>query len=237
MQQEPQIHFVLLAAGSGSRFGGEKTLVQLGGIPLFMHSFRRFMPLCDTMTLVVSAQRVDEYRAICEKECETEQKLHVIAGGASRTESVSNALNSLSERGFADGLVAIHDAARPFASAETFSDLCQKAIQFGGAIPADPLTDTLLHADDAMLVDGAIPRENAWRVATPQVFDLKALNNAYALAATKSYTDDAQVLRAAGGKVAIVRQREFNIKITYPQDIILAQAILEHEKTMKAMWE
>lgn len=230
MTNNTQIHFVLLAAGSGNRFGGEKTLVPLDGIPLFLHSLRRFLPLCDSMTLVVSATRIAEYQSICEKECENASKVHVIAGGASRTESVSNALKSLATRHLCNGLIAIHDAARPFASTETFAELCQKATQFGGAIPADPLTDTLLHADDALLVDGAIPRENAWRVATPQVFDLQQLIRAYELAVSKTYTDDAQVFRAADGKVAIVPQHEFNLKITYPQDIILAQAILAHTK-------
>lgn len=228
MPNNPQIHFVLLAAGSGSRFGGEKTLVPLAGIPLFLHSLRRFLPLCDSMTLVVSASRIAEYQNICDHEYINAQKIHIIAGGASRTESVFNALNSLASRDLNNGLIAIHDAARPFASAETFTELCRQALLHGGAIPADPLTDTLLHADDDMLVDGAIPRENAWRVATPQVFDLQSLKHAYKLAASKSYTDDAQVFHTTGGQVAIVQQHEFNLKITYPQDIILAQAILEH---------
>ena len=139
-----------------------------------------------------------------------------VEGGEERTDSVQCGLDALAAT---DGFVAIHDAARPLATASLLKELLAAAQAHGGAVPAHRVVDTLMRTDDARVAQEAISRKNAWAVSTPQVFDLPGLRAAYASLHGKIYTDDAQVFMASGGKVVIVEEKSPNGKVTYPADI------------------
>jgi len=208
---------IIVAAGASSRFQGEKQLTLLNGLPLFLHSVREYLPMADAMVVAVPRGRLEEYRGIVAQYGLSSDKMRLTEGGGTRTQSVRNALAALDAQ---DGIVAIHDAARPLAKAAMLAELVTAARQWGGAAPGVPSTDTLLLTDEQDIMVGVIPRQNTWRVATPQVFQLPQLREAYAnLREDAVFTDDTQVFHAAGGTVKLLLEKSPNPKVTYPGDL------------------
>ena len=206
--------FIIVAAGSSTRFGKDKQTALFRGMPLFLHSVRAFLPLSEELTVVVPAGREAEFRQLAA--AHGIEGITFVAGGEFRSASVQNGLDSLKSQ---EGFVAIHDAARPLATPEMLQELLETASRTGGAIPGHRVVDTLLRSDDNGIVTEPIPRKNAWAISTPQVFDLKRLREAYRLSGGESFTDDSQVFIHAGGKVALVEEKSANPKITFPGDI------------------
>jgi len=214
---------ILVAGGSSTRFGADKQFALLAGLPVFLHSVRAFLPSATELVLVVPSGRQEDFHGkIVQYKLDT-PKIRFATGGATRSESVQNGLGALS---FTEGIVAIHDAARPLATAELLMKLVEAAEQFGGAAPAHPVTDTLLMADASNRMTGVQPRDHLWQVATPQVFQLQPLLEAYRHAAGQPFTDDTQVFFHDGGHVQIVPDSSDNLKITYPEDLARAESIL-----------
>lgn len=209
---------VIVAGGSARRFGGgNKLLRDLAGLPLFLHSVRTFLPLTAPGCLVVvhPADAGAEFRAAAERFL-PEAPITWTAGGAYRCASVRAGLAALPlER----GIVAIHDAARPLASAALLETLAEEARRTGGAIPGKPVTDTLKRSDASGLIAETVDRSGLWRVETPQVFDLALLRAAYARFPEGDFTDDAGVMAAAGYACRVVHNPDDNFKITYPGDL------------------
>ena len=218
---------ILVAGGSSTRFGADKQFALLAGLPVFLHSVRTFLPYATELVLVVpSGRQEDFHNKIVQYELDS-PKIRFATGGATRSESVQNGLAALS---FTDGIVAIHDAARPLATADLLMKLVEAAEQFGGAAPAHPVTDTLLVGDETNRMTGVQPRDHLWQVATPQVFQLQPLLEAYRHAAGQPFTDDTQVFFHDGGHVQIVSDSSDNLKITYPEDLARAESILLKNK-------
>ena len=124
--------------------------------------------------------------------------------------------------------VAVHDAARPLVTPEQIEHVYELARKHGGAALAEPITNTLKRADENCLVNGGVPRENLYGMQTPQIFGRELLEKAYAAVAASnlSITDEVSALEQIGAKVVLVPNEEWNIKITYPRDLLLAQAVL-----------
>ena len=217
----------LVAGGSSTRFGADKQFALLAGMPVFLHSVRAFLPCATELVLVVPSGRQEDFHGKIVQYKLDSPKIRFAIGGATRSESVQNGLGALS---FTDGIVAIHDAARPLATAELLMKLVTAAEQFGGAAPAHPVTDTLLVADDTNRMTGVQPRDHLWQVATPQVFQLQLLLEAYHHAAGQPFTDDTQVFFHDGGHVQIIPDSSNNLKITYPEDLSRAESILQKNK-------
>jgi len=218
---------VIVAGGSARRFGGgNKLLLELAGLPLFLHSVKTFLPLTAPGCLVVvhPADAGAEFRAAAERFL-PEAPIIWTAGGVCRCASVRAGLAALPlER----GIVAVHDAARPLASAALLEALVEEARRTGGAIPGKPVADTLKRSDASGLIAGTVDRSGLWRVETPQVFDLALLRAAYARFPEGDFTDDAGVMAAAGYACRIVHNPDDNLKITYPGDLeLLARRIQE----------
>ena len=146
-----------------------------------------------------------------------------IAGGATRQESVAAGLRALDGPG-APEFVLVHDAARPFVPAEMVARLLAALETAPGACPALPVVDSLRRGGDA--IDGEVDREGLWRVQTPQAFRFRALADAHAVAAPGA-TDDAEILRAAGGAVRLVEGDERAMKVTLPTDFAAAERLLD----------
>ena len=218
---------ILVAGGSSTRFGADKQFALLAGLPVFLHSVKTFLPYATELVLVVPKGRQNEFHEKIVQYKLDSPKIQYAVGGATRSESVQNGLAALS---LSDGIVAIHDAARPLATAELLMTLVEAAEQFGGAAPAHPVTDTLLVADDTNHMTGVQPRDHLWQVATPQVFDMQKLLAAYRHAAGQPFTDDTQVFFHNGGHVQIVPDSSDNLKITYPEDLSRAESVLLKNK-------
>lgn len=168
---------------------------------------------------------MDWWRQYCVKASFTcPQKM--VQGGFTRFHSVKNALAQIPD----GALVAVHDAVRPLVSSELVRKLFAAAESAPAVIPATPCTDTLKAVtkmeDGTLEVTGGIDRSAVWGVQTPQVFHSEVLKQAYARGYDTSFTDDASVVSASGFPVVCLEGERTNIKITTPEDLLLAQAFL-----------
>jgi 2-C-methyl-D-erythritol 4-phosphate cytidylyltransferase/2-C-methyl-D-erythritol 2,4-cyclodiphosphate synthase len=212
---------ILVAAGSGTRAGGSlpKQYALLGGKPLltYAHQALSSHPKIDAVLTVIG----DGQEALLEATLGTTP---FVTGGATRRESVRNGLEALLAGGFTH--VLIHDAARPFLPARIIDDLLASLDVEGGAIPALPVADTLVRGERALIGD-TVPRDALYRVQTPQAFAFDAILDAHRRwPADQEATDDAQMLRAIGGQVALVPGDPMLEKITHPADFAAAETRL-----------
>ena len=213
----PLVACVLVAAGSGQRFGGAlaKQFSCCAGKPVMRHAAEALAASGVMIQPVGDAVAIDAALAGLAHR-------PAVPGGASRQASVLAGLEALA--GAAPDVVLVHDAARPFIPPGTVAALLAALAGHGGAIPAVPVADTLKRGD-AGRITGTVDRSGLFRAQTPQAFRyplLLALHRAAAAGAT----DDASVLEAAGHAVALVAGHEDNIKITWPEDLVRMARIL-----------
>ncbi|HET6606308.1 MAG TPA: bifunctional 2-C-methyl-D-erythritol 4-phosphate cytidylyltransferase/2-C-methyl-D-erythritol 2,4-cyclodiphosphate synthase [Rhodopila sp.] len=208
---------ILVAAGSGSRFGGEtpKQFLLTAGKPVIRHAAER---LIGHVSLL---QPVGEVEPI-EAALNGIPMLPVVAGGATRQDSVRNALEALAAH--APDYVLIHDAARPFIPPGTIESLLAELREVAGAIPAAPVPDTLKRVERGVIVE-TVPRSGLFRAQTPQAFRFQTLLSAH-LSGIDGTTDDASLLEAVGESVAVVPGSDDNIKLTYPDDLLRLERIM-----------
>ena len=211
---------IVVAAGSGARFGGPKQLAMLADRPVLTWAVEAAAGASDGVVVVVPADRVDEVSALLNagEDSAPGGGAAVVAGGATRSESVRRGLAAVGDDA---SIVLVHDGARPLADVELFAAVID-AVRDGAecAIPVAPVTDTIRHVDG-----GVVDRETLAAVQTPQAFAAPALRAAHASAADA--TDDAGLVEAAGGKVVHVASTSENLKITTPIDLVVAEAILD----------
>ncbi|WP_394664377.1 bifunctional 2-C-methyl-D-erythritol 4-phosphate cytidylyltransferase/2-C-methyl-D-erythritol 2,4-cyclodiphosphate synthase [uncultured Sphingomonas sp.] len=224
MSQDGKIAALIVAAGGGSRMGGgvPKQFRDLGGRPMLAWSHVAFSThsAIDTVLTVVAEDHQDHAASIL-------PGAWIEAGGASRRESVARGLRHLALKGVTK--VLIHDAARPFLSAEVIDRVLAGLASADGAMPVLPVADTLARGEDAVLGE-IVPRDGVVRVQTPQGFHLQAVIAAHAAwPAEAEATDDAQMVRRLGGRVALVQGDAMLEKITYPDDMTGAD--------MRLTWE
>ena len=212
------LNLIVAAGGCSERFGErDKLLEMLGDLPVFLHCIRNFAPLCKNGRIVVAVrpEALDTYRQLTEKFL-PETKVNFVPGGVDRCSSVSNALAILPDD---DGLVAIHDAARPLASAALLRRVAFQAEISGGAIAAVKVVDSLKRVDGNNCVLEPVSRDALYRAETPQVFDIGKIRQAYHQADRSGATDDAEIMRRAGFAVEVVDSGEFNLKLTRSSDL------------------
>lgn len=213
----PRFAALLLAAGSGSRFGAAtaKQFLSIAGQPVLRHAARAL--LAEGAVL----QPVGDPEAIANTLAGLDF-LPPVAGGATRQDSVRAGLEALAAH--APQIVLVHDGARPLIPAGTIAALLEALRTHSGAIPAVPVADTLKRGTDGTIA-ATVPRENLFRAQTPQAFHFPLLL-ALHRAAGPGATDDAAILEAAGHSVALVAGSEDNIKLTYPEDLVRLDRIL-----------
>lgn len=214
----PDLGVIIAAGGSSQRYGErDKLLEELAGLPVFLHSIRAFLPLTAPGNLIVAVRpaALEEFQALAEKFLPGAPIVWV-PGGADRVESVGNALKKLP---LSRGVVAIHDAARPLASAGLLEKVVRQARITGGAVAASKVADSLKLASKDGLIAAPVSREMVYHAETPQVFDLEKYRAACAALNGAVPTDDAEIMRLAGSPVALVESGEWNIKLTSPEDL------------------
>src|SRR5215470_11328015 len=218
---------IIPAAGSGSRFGGHipKQFVEIAGAPIIVHTLRRFDE-CDEIGAIIVALRSEETGRIQLSLTAhgIRKPVHLVNGGAERSDSILNALEAARE--LRPEIVAVHDAVRPFVSPEKISAVIARAREIGAAILAMPATDTIKEVENG-LIRRTIDRRVIWRAQTPQAFryDLLLRANEEARAAdlpSALMTDDASLVERLGETVAVVEGSPNNIKVTTPEDLLLA---------------
>ena len=212
----PRLAAILVAGGTGSRFGAEqpKQYLLLAGRPVIAHAAAA---LAREVALI---QPVGDAGAITAALAGIPH-LPPVPGGATRQQSVRNGLEALAAH--APDIVLVHDAARPFLPAGTVAALTAALTSHAGAIPAVPVADTLKRGADG-LISGTVSRDGLFRAQTPQAFRYALLRSLHR-AAQEGATDDAAILEAAGHPVALVAGHEDNIKLTYAEDLVRLQRI------------
>lgn len=226
---------VLLAAGNSTRMGGgrSKVLEELGGRPA----------LCRSLEVLDRCPLIGEICLVCREQDRADMlpltsglntPVRVVPGGAQRQDSVEQGVEALTGPW---EYVAIHDGARPLVTEEVLAAVCRDAMAHGAATAAVPSKDTCKLADGAGFVAATPARDRLWAVQTPQAFSLvlyrKALEKARA--AGQSYTDDCQLIEAAGGSVKLTMGDYRNIKLTTPEDLLAARAYLGGEGGKKTV--
>ena len=229
----PYTVMMVAAAGGSTRMGQPKQHILLGKYPVLIHTLMALQNAdgVDEILLIARPEDIDTFM-VQAKEAGVTKLRTAVAGGATRQQSVSNGLAALPNEAT---LVGIHDGARPLIDPDTIAAVIHAAAECGGAAVAVPVKDTLKRTDaDGIIVDTP-DRANLWRVQTPQVFDRAALCAAMdaAMAAGKDYTDDCQLMEAAGHTVKLVTGLDTNLKLTTPEDIALAKALMKESKAMR----
>lgn len=215
---------VIVAGGSGSRMGSEipKQFLEIGGIPVLMHTmqvFYDFDPDC-TLILVLPEMQQKYWMKLCQKHSFS-LSYHLVCGGETRFHSVKNGLARID----GEGVVFIHDGVRPLVSRETLRRCLETAQKSGNAIPVLPVTESLrkLEGEKSISVD----RNLYFSVQTPQTFRTGQILQAFEQAFDPTFTDDASVAEKAGFAIEMVEGNRENIKITTPIDLIVAEALLK----------
>ncbi len=220
---------VIPAGGTGTRMGAEtpKQFLPLGGVPLLLHSLWAFdqAPSVDAVILVVPAQEQGRVLIDIVERYGVKKVQKVVAGGETRQQSVHNGLK---ETDPGVEIVVVHDAVRPFVTEDLIERSIEAARKGGGAIVAVPMKDTPKQAGPDRQIQRTLDRSELWLAQTPQAFRRALLLEAYEKAAIERLqaTDDAALVERLGHKVGIVPGTWENIKITAPEDLVIAEAIL-----------
>ncbi len=217
---------ILPAAGSSTRMKQDKSKLfcEICGIPVIVITLRALQasPVIDEIIIPTRPDMIAEISKLC-KENDITKVSAVISGGETRTKSV---LNGVLHAGGKFDLVAIHDAARPFVSAEILEKTYIAASKYNASAPAVPVKDTIKEAQGG-IVTRTVARDTLSAIQTPQIFDSQLICAALSLAEREktAITDDCSAVEAMGMRVVLTPGDYFNIKITTPEDLIFAEAI------------
>ncbi|WHY67215.1 2-C-methyl-D-erythritol 4-phosphate cytidylyltransferase [Neobacillus sp. SuZ13] len=223
---------ILPAAGQGKRMGAgkNKLLLELNRVPVLIHTLKVFEEdnACSKIIVAIHPQDEEEFKALFIK-YNVAKAIHLVHGGKERQDSIFNALKTVET----DGIILVHDAARPFISKEHIYRLTKVAEDTGAAILGVPAKDTIKKVQDGLVVE-TVERSSLWAVQTPQAFRISLLMEAYEKAEKDSFlgTDDASLVERTGHPITMVEGDYDNIKLTTPEDIFFAEAILEKRKRL-----
>ncbi len=219
---------IIVAAGSGTRFGAEKPkqFLEILGKPLLIHTLEKFEQCAaiDEIYLILSEKAIESFQQTLEK-YRLKKLSKVIAGGTNRAESVRNGLNAIDDEGVE--IVAVHDGARPLVTGEEITRTIEKARETGAACLVASVTDTIKQVADGKLIR-TIDRAELRRALTPQCFRYELLKRAFAENDIgETVTDECFLVEKLGCEIAAVEGSAKNIKVTLPEDFVLAETLLK----------
>lgn len=224
------------AAGMGKRMGASinKQYLQMGGLPIVARTISIFeqAPFISEIYLVIPADEIPYCREHVVEACGFRKVVEIVPGGKERQNSVMNGLNAISRKASADDVVLIHDGVRPFITPQLLKESIDVARNSDGALVAVPAKDTIKTVRDGSVIDTP-PRETLWQAQTPQSFRFGIIYEAHLTAEREGFmgTDDASLVERRGGDIRVVAGDYRNIKITTPEDLILAEAFLANPRT------
>jgi 2-C-methyl-D-erythritol 4-phosphate cytidylyltransferase len=233
-----RVSAIIVAAGSGTRLGHSepKAFVDLGGRPLLYYSLRTVRELAPVTEVIVAIPPGKEPQArLAAQRAGLRVPLKLTAGGAERQDSVRVALSLASPE---SSVMLVHDAARPFAAAQLFADCIEAAARSGGALAAIPVADTLKEAAQSF-VTATRPRQGLFAAQTPQAFQRDLLMAAHRAGSTQPMpaTDDAFLVEGLGTRVEIVAGSALNFKITTPEDLRMARALIASDRLLASQFD
>lgn len=218
---------LIVAGGRGTRMNSAtpKQFMLLDGMPVLMHTIQAFYTYSRqvSIVLVLPASEIEIWKGLVQQYQFT-LKHSIVAGGDSRFQSVKNGLDSIHSN---EGLVAIHDGVRPLVDSNTIGASFNLAALHKCAIAAVRLKESIRKTDQD--TTKAMDRSDFRLVQTPQTFDLEMIKEAYKIKEEASLTDDASVAEKAGFKISLFEGSYDNIKITTPEDMVIAEALMKRK--------
>jgi len=212
---------LIVAGGKGDRMNTDipKQFLILNGTPILIHTLKQFSHF-EEIVLVLPYSQFEYWRELCSTYNFT-QKHVLVAGGTSRFYSVKNGLEKIDE----NSVIAIHDGVRPLISTKLIDSLITKTKNGVGIIPIVPLKDSIrkVEGENSTHLD----RSNLYKVQTPQCFLSKDIKDAYTQEFSDTFTDDASVFEAKGGKITTLLGEEKNLKITTREDLTIANEFMQ----------
>ncbi len=218
---------LIVAGGSGNRMGSSvpKQFIELNGKPILMHTMQAF---ADTdpdfqFVIVLPENQTRKWQHLCSR---FEFKIHhtLAVGGPTRFHSVKNGLQQINS----DGIVFIHDGVRPLVSANTIENCYKTASEKGNSLPVIAPAESVRKVENNK--NYAVDRSQYFLVQTPQTFKVSVIKEAFNQSYSDKFTDDASVLENTGQEIFLVEGNRENIKITFPEDLMLAEIFLRHKK-------
>lgn len=227
MINNQKVAAIIVAAGESRRMNGiDKVLAPLGGRPVISYVLNAFdgCNLISQIVVVVNEKSLEACQQLITNE-KISTPIDVCVGGKRRQDSVAAGLKQLK----ACDWVVIHDGARPLVTEELIEQGLEAAQETGAAVAAVPVTDTIKVAGEDRIVRETPPRQSLWAVQTPQVFRFDIISKAYQKAKGEA-TDDASLVEQTGFQVKLYMGSYGNIKITTPQDLLIAEALSKSGK-------
>ena len=225
----PAVSAVIVAGGSGTRFGGDKLMAALGDMPVLARTLLAFerAPLVSEIVIATRPETVTDVVNLC-RQYHITKAVNVVPGGESRLLSSLNGVVMTSKK---SGIVAIHDAARPLVTDKLIEDAIWAAHLHQAAVPAVPVKDTVKIAS-GHIVQSTPERSSLFAVQTPQCFTRELILAALLRASEQepALTDDCMAFEHMGGQVWLTEGSEENIKITTPLDLEVAELILKRRE-------
>jgi 2-C-methyl-D-erythritol 4-phosphate cytidylyltransferase len=235
---------IIPAAGLGTRMipasdakskkpAASKQFSEIGGVPILIHTLRKFAasPEVSEIYVALRANEIAGFRGRLQNEKDlARKKIELVEGGEHRQQSVANAIAAIAAA--PDDIVLVHDAVRPFVTAEIIHDVIEASRKYGAAIAGMPAMDTIKEVQrtsEGAVITATVPRERVVMAQTPQGFRHSVLKKAFDEATSVGFlgTDEASLVERSGHEVAVVMGSPRNIKITTPADMELAEFFLK----------
>ena len=215
---------IIVAGGSGQRMKSSvpKQFIELNGKPILMHTLEKFYCAKSSIEIIVVLPKShhNTWTTLCQKHQFTIPH-QICEGGTSRFQSVKNGLEVCTE----ESLIAVHDGVRPLISPDFILNLYKETESKKAVIPVIPVVESIRKVDGDS--SESLDRSQYYLVQTPQCFTSKLLHKAYQQEEQNTFTDDASVVETLGGKVHLFEGEAYNIKITSPKDLLIAEALLK----------
>lgn len=224
----PKNHVIIVAGGTGSRMRSDipKQFLKIKGTPIIVLSLQQFFKFDNSIGVVIAVHKDHQkhLNTLIKKYFPT-KNIQIVLGGDTRFHSVKNALAAITD---VNAVIGIHDAARPFVSVEVIKNCYSTAAKKGNAIPAITLSESVRKISKSK--NQAVNRNDYKVIQTPQCFRSGLIKKAFEKKYSPKFTDDATVLESIGERINLVEGNFENIKITNPNDLIIAKAYAAHVK-------
>ena len=238
--EKTNIYGVVLAGGKGTRMGNvekPKQFMEVGGKPIIIHTLEKFVvnPQFERVIVLSPKQWITYTQDIIKKYILLSDKIDVIEGGATRNDTIMNAISHIEKFYGLDEetIIVTHDSVRPFVTHRILEDNIHYAKEYGACDTVIPATDTIVESMDNLKISNIPDRSKMYQGQTPQTFKALKLRQLYEALSPKEkelLTDAAKIFVMKGEKVHIVDGEVFNIKITYPYDLRVAEALIKGEE-------
>ena len=233
------LYAIILAGGKGTRMGNiekPKQFMEIGNKPIIIHTIEKFVlhSEFDEILVLSPKQWIKHTEDLIRKYISSDSRIHVIEGGATRNETIMNAIQYIDREGNLNDetVIVTHDSVRPFLTHRIIDENIRYAREFGACNTVIPATDTIVESKDHQFVTSIPDRTTMYQGQTPQTFKAVQLRNLYESLTVEEkeiLTDACKILIMKGEKVHLVEGEVSNIKITYPHDLRVAEALLGGE--------